>query len=147
MRDKTKFIINQFGYTLTELMMVTVLLGVTASFAIPSFTKGIDRSYRRNAENQLRVIHSANYIYRAQSGGFWPTTGTAQNAAAINAALRTNIIEYQMVFECTGVAAATSFSCIAYYPQKAGAQWTVSINQNVLGAANPTCAAGTQACP
>ena len=136
------------GLTLTELMITVVILGIIAGYGIPNFTTAIERGHRRDAENQLKAVYAANYIYRAQNSNlFWPTTGTNQFAATINATLSTNIIENGKIFQCRGVVAGTSFTCEACRNNCVTPDWTVRITEAILSGANPTCIDGTKSCP
>ena len=123
-----------------ELMVVSVILGIIAGFAIPNYNTAIERSHRRDAENQLRSIYAADSIYRAQNNSYWPAAN-GQLIAAINSGLGLNIIANGMTYTCNcRVACGSDFSCTA---TRNG--WTLTVTEAALGAGNPSCTAGV--CP
>jgi len=87
------------GFTLMELMIVIVIIGVLASFALPNFRNTINRSQCNDARAQLIALHGANAIYRAQNDEYLP--GAAINTAAINAGLHVNLIESAYTYSYT----------------------------------------------
>lgn len=122
-----------------ELMIVTVILGIIAGFAIPNYNTSIERSHRRDAENQLRAIHAASNIYRAQNGVYWPPV-TGQDITSINSGLGLNIIANSKTYTCNcNGGCGNGFSCAAVK----GA-WTVTVTEAALAAGNPQC---TGTCP
>lgn len=58
------------GFTLLELLVVIVIIGVLASVAIPSFGNAIERGRCREAQTTLQVIFQAERIFRLDNGGF-----------------------------------------------------------------------------
>lgn len=80
------------GFTLMELMVVVIILGVLAAFAIPNYNKSIQKAHERDMLAQLTSIHAANLLYRSYDGKYWNTGGVAKNMAEINSALSINII-------------------------------------------------------
>jgi len=102
------------AFTLIELMIVLVILGLIAAFAIPNYNNAITASRMDDAEIQLRAIHAANRIYRLQSTNsqYWPTSAN-QDINAINTNLGLNIIPNNITYQCDGVALGTSYCCDA----------------------------------
>ena len=80
------------GFTLMELMVVVIIIGVIAAFAIPNYNKSIQKAHERDMLSQLTSIHAANLLYRSYEGKYWYAAGDPQNLAAINSALSINII-------------------------------------------------------
>lgn len=80
------------GFTLLELMVVVIIIGVIAAFAIPNYNKSIQKAHERDMLTQLTSIHAANLLYRSYDGKYWNTGGVAQSMAQINSTLSINII-------------------------------------------------------
>lgn len=61
------------GFTLTEVMMVIIIIGIMATMALPSYNKTVEREYFRGAQDMLQAIYAGeqvfftvNNAYRAQ---------------------------------------------------------------------------------
>jgi len=54
------------AFTMVELIVVMVIIGIMAGFGIPNFTKSINRSRARDAILNLNVIHSSDVLYHAR---------------------------------------------------------------------------------
>jgi len=121
-------------------MIVVVIIGIIAAFAVPNYTRAVERAHLRDAIVQLTNIHAANQIYRAENNEYWPSTSTSQDLAAINAALDLGVIANGMTYTCVGVPAGTSFTCTAVRDPPA-ASFTVTVTH---ASSNPSC---TGACP
>ena len=55
------------GFTLVELMIVVVILGLLAAVAIPAFTRYVKRSRTSEAMTNLTRIYSAEFTYNQES--------------------------------------------------------------------------------
>ncbi len=60
------------GFTLMEVLVVIVLVGVLAALALPRFLKTTDERYRREIKTTLEEIRAANDVYRLEHGQFTP---------------------------------------------------------------------------
>jgi type IV pilus assembly protein PilA len=56
------------GFTLVELAVVIVIIGVLAAFGIPQFLKSVERSKAGEAFNYLAAVRSAQERYVARQG-------------------------------------------------------------------------------
>ena len=136
---------KKYAFTLTELLIVVIIISVMAAFTIPNYSRSIERSHRRDAETQLTTIWSANQVYRAQYGSYWPPNnngGPGYDITAINSNLGLGIIPNGMTYNCTSVAANT-FTCTAV--RQPASSFTITVTQAQIGGSNPACTAGT--CP
>ena len=61
------------GFTLVEIMVAVVIIGVLAALAIPAFQRTQHASRNARAINDFRVFVQAFEIYNTQHGG-WPDT-------------------------------------------------------------------------
>ena len=58
------------GFTLVELAVVVVIIGVLAAFAVPRFLVSVERSKASEAFNYLATLHSAQERYQARQGTY-----------------------------------------------------------------------------
>ena len=62
------------GFTLVELAVVIVIIGVLAAFGVPQFLKSVERSKAAEAFNYLSAVRSAQERYLAKEGTYCPET-------------------------------------------------------------------------
>ncbi|MFO0910801.1 MAG: prepilin-type N-terminal cleavage/methylation domain-containing protein, partial [Isosphaeraceae bacterium] len=58
------------GFTLVELAVVIVIIGVLASFGVPKFMQSVERSKASEAFNFLSAVRSAQERYQAKEGTY-----------------------------------------------------------------------------
>lgn len=82
------------GFTLVELLVVTVILGILAAIAIAKFASAKDAAYVASMKSDLRnfALYEQNYEIESQGSyftgngaaqGFVPTVGVTVSATAI----------------------------------------------------------------
>ena len=134
---------SRSGFTLIEIMLVIVIIGIVAGFTIPNYSKSVARAYMRDAKNNLIIIREANQVYRAQEGTYWPTTA-GNLLSAINTNLRLNILANGSNYTCSGVAGGATFSCTATRGNTATITgYSETVNQNAIAIPpNSACTLG-----
>lgn len=90
------------GFTLVELAVVIVIIGVLAAFGVPQFLKSVERSKAAEAFNYLAAVRAAQERYLAKNGyyygstegqtadsttGAWPADATTNETLDINQSL------------------------------------------------------------
>lgn len=80
------------AFTLMELILVVMILGIVAGFALPNLDKLYRKSQQRDITNYLRLIHGASEIYKARNGTYWnPGDAAAHTLGEINSVLQLSI--------------------------------------------------------
>lgn len=125
------------AFTLLEVMLVVIIVGIMLILAIPQYTKTIDRSRLQDGMNQLTAVHAANLIYKAQNGKYYDgSQGTDHNA--LNLALKINIIPGNLVYLYSYNSVSDFYTLIATLT-KSGTTYTLTLNQNPISSGNPNC--------
>ncbi|MCX5700822.1 MAG: prepilin-type N-terminal cleavage/methylation domain-containing protein [Candidatus Omnitrophica bacterium] len=65
-----------FGFTLIELIVVVIVIGILATMAIPQYLKATERALSAKAKNNLGLIAQAEKLYRAENDTY-VAAGTA----------------------------------------------------------------------
>lgn len=71
---------EESGFTLVELLVVMLILGILAAIAIPAFFSQRDKGYDSDAKANARTVQTALESYATDNGGEY--TGADQTALA-----------------------------------------------------------------
>ncbi len=74
---------NKKGFTLIELMIVVVIIGILAALAIPRFMAASKKAKVSEAKGILKQVYVASEAYY-QENGEYPPTGTFNDASSKN---------------------------------------------------------------
>src|SRR5256886_12083756 len=82
--DWTMYRTRKSGFTLVEILIVVVILGILAAIVIPQFTNASQDAQRGNIQTQLQSIRNQIELYRVKNNGVAPvmvgTGGTGGTA-------------------------------------------------------------------
>lgn len=63
------------AFTLVEILIVVVILGILAGIVVPQFTNATNEARGGNLEAQLATLQNQIELYRAQNNGAYPDFG------------------------------------------------------------------------
>ncbi|MEL6797073.1 MAG: type II secretion system protein [Planctomycetota bacterium] len=69
------------AFTLVEMLIVVVILGIVAAVVVPSFANAVEPSKHASFATSARAFSQAIQLYRAENG-VWPEDGTSGQAPA-----------------------------------------------------------------
>ncbi len=69
------------GFTLIEILIVVIILGILAAIVIPQFTNASEDARKSSVASQLQTLRSAVELYKLQHGDSYPTTGGSVTGA------------------------------------------------------------------
>ena len=80
------------GFTLVELMIVIVIIGILAAVAIPKFADMVDKSKEGATKAQLTAMRGALNVYYSDNEGKFPNIQGQTNTPTQNNVLETNLV-------------------------------------------------------
>lgn len=98
------------GFTLVELAVVVVIIGILAAFAVPKFLNSVERSKAAEAFNYLSTVQTAQERYHARQGSYAP--------AMANLDVDLPVLEY---FETSGIDESD--------PQTLQTEWSMTLTR------------------
>lgn len=62
------------GFTMIELLVVVVIIGILAAVAIPNYAGAQDKSRNANVQNNLRIVQQAIEVWGSDINNHYPAT-------------------------------------------------------------------------
>jgi general secretion pathway protein G len=69
------------GFTLVEILIVVIILGILAAIVIPQFTNASTDARESSARSLVQTVRSAIELYKLQHGDTYPTSDGAIGSA------------------------------------------------------------------
>jgi general secretion pathway protein G len=83
---------NRKGFTLVEILIVVIILGILAAIVIPQFTNASTDARKNSLTSQLQTVRSQLELYKLQHNDKLPTfAGTAADAQWEQMTLQTDV--------------------------------------------------------
>jgi len=106
---------SQKGFTLIELMIVVVIIGILAALAIPRFMRATTKSKQSEAKQILKQVYVMEQAYRQEKNQYWVTAtvaGTATPTAFADIGVEIGSTA-RYSYALTSAAIGSSFLCTA----------------------------------
>jgi prepilin-type N-terminal cleavage/methylation domain len=98
---------NRKGFTLVELMVVIVIVGILAAVAIPKFTMAAHKAKASEFPTVLTQMYTAECAYQAETGTYTDQT-TLQTGGGLSVS-PSKFFEYAITLDGSGTPSSTNF--------------------------------------
>ncbi|MCD6160952.1 MAG: prepilin-type N-terminal cleavage/methylation domain-containing protein [candidate division Zixibacteria bacterium] len=109
----SKFHKSKKGFTLIELMIVVVIIGILAALAIPRFMRSTTKAKQSEAKQLLKQIYTMQRAYRQENDVYTLNGVTASAVAPATFAAIGVDVGASARYSYAMVAAANTFTCTA----------------------------------
>ena len=137
------------GFTLVEILIVVIILGILAAIVIPQFTSASTEARQGNLKSQLQTLRSQIALYKLQhrdlppsqtSATFWDQlTKFSDDAGNVNAT-KTTVFKYGPYYEAAVVNPLTNSSVVGTAAGDANTGWAYDAATGKMKAMNSTTA-------
>jgi prepilin-type N-terminal cleavage/methylation domain-containing protein len=99
--------VRKRGFTVLELMVVVIIIGVLATLGMINFASVRERVLDREAQANLRLIRAAERIYRMELSFYYPSGGSSTSVSDINTNLRLQLTTSNWNYKIDNAAIST----------------------------------------
>jgi type IV pilus assembly protein PilE len=103
---------NKKGFTLIELMIVVVIIGILAALAIPRFMRSTTKAKQSEAKQLLKQVYTMQHAYRQEFNAYC-LNGISAAAGSANFARIGVDVGASARYSYAMVSAANTFTCTA----------------------------------
>ena len=75
------------GFTLTEVLITIVIIGILAAMAVPQYRKTMERSWWRHAQDMLMTIYAGEQVYFSANDFYYPNVGSLAACGGVPACM------------------------------------------------------------
>lgn len=95
------------GFTMMEVLIAVVIVGVLAGLAVPNYFKTVEKAKSSEATANLKALHLGQKIYKVDNNSYY---GPSNNLDAINTNLNIDLTEenYDLAITAASAAAYTA---------------------------------------
>jgi prepilin-type N-terminal cleavage/methylation domain-containing protein len=101
------------GFTLTEIIVVLIIVGILVTLAISQFGPSRERALGKEAIANLKLIAAAEKIYRIENSFYYPNSGSQTSVSIINSNLNLFLSEKNWDYRITDGTSGESFTADA----------------------------------
>lgn len=120
------------AFTLLELLVVLIIIGIMAALSITNYTKTRERAYDREAQAALSLIQSAERMRRLRSAAYYPPSGNEGDIGSINTNLKLNLAEQRWDYSIAG--GTDTFNATA---TRSGRTWSIDQDDSEASCSPP----------
>jgi prepilin-type N-terminal cleavage/methylation domain-containing protein len=132
------------GFTLTELMVVMVMIGIMVAMSVPSYQRAIEQSRADIAAANLRAIWAAERLFWLENGKFTPKPEPATPDTALQSLHDLGLIDGEIVAGTGGYTyAITSGSAASFTATATRAGTSGNFTISELGVVGGTITVGS----
>ncbi|RKY34210.1 MAG: hypothetical protein DRP78_06895 [Candidatus Omnitrophota bacterium] len=128
---------NRKGFTLVELLMVVIIIGILATIAVPNYYKAVERAKAAKAKASLDLMRKAEISYRALNDTFTDNSGDELDSVDFSTAAVIGVsTDWTYTF---GNVAATTVDVVATRQTGQYANESITIDQDgIITYSDPT---------